>query len=92
MLREQRRREQGLRLNHSTLSVTQEEGRNLAESMSLLTSGEAGCGGRPKGVTEGSSPLEASSGRVWNLAHKKHAFTPEVSDKEERRNFSSSQV
>jgi len=30
-------------------------------------------------------PLEAAFGRTWNLAHKKHAFTPEVSDKEEKK-------
>ena len=44
MLREEKRREekrgkkeQGARLNHLKLSVMWEEGRNLAESMSLLT-------------------------------------------------------
>lgn len=86
------KRGQGVRLNHSTLSVLQEEGRNLAESTSLLTSGEAQCGGQPKGEREGGGTLEAASGCVWNLAHKMHAFTPEVSDKNERRHFSSPEV
>lgn len=82
------KRGQAVRLNHSTLSVLREEGRNLAESTSLLTSGEA-----VWRAAEGCERGRRHPGScVWNLAHKMHAFTPEVSDKDERRHFSSSEV